>query len=306
MFQFLFLALIIPLVPVGLIFGWGLDSTQRAGIEARLAGDMLGSMPVGALIAGMLSFFLGEFLLPPYTQRVFIGKTSRTTQRAFFLACLLFVAWVVITVSTGVLLRDVLPQEPTPDAVLLKAIDRMTPSGWAVKGVLCAAIAAVIMSVQDSFVLSAGTCFVHDFYRVARPNAAHPELLLGARLAMVATGLLGWLFSMTLPSLIEGLLYLYTFWSPTVVPPLVLAILGAPAHRRSGLAAILVGGAVTAVWEFVLGQPGGVPSIVVGLVANQVGYWLPVALFGRTPATTPRDESGVVRAIPANLQRVGA
>ena len=56
-------------------------------------------------------------------------------------------------------------------------------------------------------------------------------------------------------------------------PPLVIGLLWKGVPKASGLAGIIAGATVAAIWEWGLGNPYGVPSLVAGLVANQIAFW---------------------------------
>jgi Na+/proline symporter len=62
-------------------------------------------------------------------------------------------------------------------------------------------------------------------------------------------------------------------WAPTVVAPLVIGLLWKGAPKAAGIAGILAGAAGAALWEWGLGNPYGVPSLVAGLAANQTAFW---------------------------------
>ncbi|MEZ5366066.1 MAG: hypothetical protein R2748_27965 [Bryobacterales bacterium] len=68
-----------------------------------------------------------------------------------------------------------------------------------------------------------------------------------------------------------------------MVAPLVIGLLWKDAPKAAGLAAIVAGAIAAGVWEWGLGNPYTVPSLVAGLVANQLAFW-GVALTQRRTA----------------------
>ena len=65
-------------------------------------------------------------------------------------------------------------------------------------------------------------------------------------------------------------------YRPTVVAPLVIGLLWRNVPKASGVVAMAAGAVVAAVWEWGLANPWGVPSLVAGLVANQLAFWIVV------------------------------
>lgn len=270
-FQFVVIAIIIPLVPIMLVFGIGLDETTTALVQDQMDGELWGSIPAMTFIGLFLSFLLGETLAPAYTQRIFVGRTTRGTQRAFLLAGVLFVPWAFLLLTSGILLRPVIG-DVEPDSVLITGIIKIMPIGM--KGLCCAALCSIIMSTMDSFLNSGATSFVYDIYLpLFGGNSKNREGLLAARVATVVIGASGFVFSVVFPSLIGALLNIYTLWAPTVVLPAVLAAFGIRTSVGSGLYAIIAGGLAAGLWAWWLAEPFGIPAVIPGLLANQFAYW---------------------------------
>ena len=95
-----------------------------------------------------------------------------------------------------------------------------------------------------------------------------------SKLTTVLIGAGGVAAALSLPDVFELLVYTYTLWAPSVIPPLVVALLwGRPRERRvspwSAAPAVVAGMTTTFVWgHSVLGEPFGVPAVVAGVVAN--------------------------------------
>jgi SSS family solute:Na+ symporter len=89
----------------------------------------------------------------------------------------------------------------------------------------------------------------------------------------VFIGVLGTLLALKLPSFVDGLMYCYTLWAPTIVLPLVIAVLMEKPCKKAGPAAIVVGGVATGIWEWGMSCPFGVPSLVIGVLFNQIAFW---------------------------------
>ena len=159
----------------------------------------------------------------------------------------------------------------TGDTVFLKTMEMYLPVGML--GLVLAAIFGIIMSSQDSCLHSASVAFSIDIYQTIRPEASDKTLLAYSRYAVVAIGVIAVIFALLVPGLVQALLIVYTLWAPTVVAPLVIGLLWRGVPKACGMAGIVAGAAAAAIWEWNLGNPYGVPSLVAGLAANQLAFW---------------------------------
>lgn len=213
-------------------------------------------MPRADLIALCVSFLLGEALIPPYANRALAADSAETSRRAFVLAGLFSILWFLMLVVIGyaggaVISADVLAHG---DAALMTVGHHLLPSGlW---GLLIVGVAAVVMSSQESVLNAGAVAFVRDIVLPNKPHLKERAQLIVAKAATLILGVLGIWIALQAPSIIEGLLVCYALWAPTVLPPLVWALLGLPTNRLSGTLAILGGaaGAGVALFEYGTGS----------------------------------------------------
>jgi len=109
----------------------------------------------------------------------------------------------------------------------------------------------------------------------------------------LGVGLFATAVAMFSPSIIDGLLIIYSLWAPSVLPPLVLGLLIKRPPRVAGLASMLTGIALSVIWQFALHEPGKMPALLVGLVGNLTVYALCILLGSRyrgetTPEVPPQ------------------
>jgi SSS family solute:Na+ symporter len=184
---------------------------------------------------------------------------------------------MLVVVTIGIIGRAALP-DATGDTVFLQTMQEFLPIG--VLGFVLAGIFGIIMSSQDSCLHSASVAFSIDLYQMARPQASQETLLKYSQYAVGVIGVIAVIFALLVEGLVQALTIVYTMWAPTVVAPLVIGLLWRKAPKASGVAAMAAGALGAAVWEWGLGNPYGVPSLVAGLVANQIAFWA-VALSQR-------------------------
>jgi SSS family solute:Na+ symporter len=115
-------------------------------------------------------------------------------------------------------------------------------------GLLVAALLAVVMSTASSYLNSIAVVFTKDIYLpFVNPRLSRHGRLWTERALSVVVGVAATVFAVTVPSIVDALLYSYSLWAPTVIIPLLAAVLFGVRSRPAALSAIVVGGAVTAV-----------------------------------------------------------
>lgn len=267
--QFILLAIAVPLVLY--YSGYTFQFEQLASqIPAQFL-TWHGGYSLLTMSALFLSFLLGEALVPPYCSRALAARDAGQARLGFVMAGIFGLAYFAVVVTIGVVGRVSL-SDASADSVFLEVIKHSLPVGMV--GILLSGLVGIMISTQDSFMHSASVAFSIDLYQGFNSTADPRRQLWYSR---VVTGLIGLgaiIFALRVPSMIDALLVVYTLWAPTVVAPLVIGLLWRRAHPASGLLAMLSGAVVTAIWEWGLGNPSGIPSLVPGLIANQAAFWV--------------------------------
>lgn len=276
--QFAIFAIAIPLL---LWF-----ATVRGGVDLELV-EIKGWSQMHAAIGGMtllqavglfLSFFLGETLIPPYANRALAASSPGTARSGFLAGAGYSIIWFSMVVGLGVVASVVIPDSKPDDAFMSLAI-KFLPHG--LLGVLVVAIAAIIMSSQESVLNAGAVSFTRDIRDVlsAIPLTDANRLSL-SRFSTLVMGTIAAILAYFAPSIIDGLLIIYSIWAPSVLPVFLLAILFHKPVRAAGTAAMVAGAITSLVWQFGLKEPGQVPAILIGLSANLSTYGV-IALFSK-------------------------
>lgn len=274
--QFALFAIAIPILLWFVVAKGGVD---LKGAETKGWSQM--QVAIGAMtplqVAGLLlSFFLGETLIPPYANRALAASSSGTARRGFLGGAGYSIIWFSMVVCLGVVASVVIPDIKPDDAFMSLAV-KFLPHG--LLGVLVVAIAAIIMSSQESMLNAGAVSFTRDIR-----DALSTILLTDAnrlslsRLSTLIMGTIAAMLAYNAPSIIDGLLIIYSIWAPSVLPVFLIAILLHKPVHAAGTAAMVVGALTSLVWQFGLKEPGQVPAILVGLTANLSTYGI-VALF---------------------------
>ncbi|MBL1458891.1 MULTISPECIES: sodium:solute symporter family protein [unclassified Methylophaga] len=268
--QFIVLAFGIPMtLYFGLqhVGGWQAMQNNLPATHFTLPTEPLA---VIALLSLFMTFMLGETLVPPYLQRLLIGKSSKDVIRGSLLSGLFSIPFFAITGLIGLV---ALAMQPSLDANLAMpyVIQQAVPP--ILQGIVAAAIVSIIMSSADSFLNSASIAFSNDIVRPLRktPLTAKAELML-ARVVTLLVGIASMVFALSIDSVIDILIYAYNFWAPTVLVPLTMAILGCYVSRKRFIAGAVAGIGSAIVWNVVLQQPWQIDALVVGFFANLIAF----------------------------------
>lgn len=164
---------------------------------------------------------------------------------------------------------------------------------------LLAAIAAIIVSTADSFLLVPATNLVRDVYqRFISPQASQKLILLYSRLAVLGLGVLAYVMIAAFEEILQAVVSAYTIYGASITPALLAVFFWPRATGAGGTASILTGSAVAVIWEvsraFFLGgdtYPLGVETIYPALLASTL------ALVVVSLATSPQPDKARAFAV---------
>jgi SSS family solute:Na+ symporter len=246
------------------------DLSVVARDAARLGSEAAAKMQGWQVVGVVVSFFLGEALIPPYVNRALAAKSQATASKGFVLAGLFCVIWLAMVSFLGIAAHGVLPPESPGDGVFITLGRTLLPVG--LFGVLLAAVLAIVMSSQEAVLNAGSVSAVRDIIGVVAPRQTKAHSLMLARVFTFVFALVAIFAAQYAPSIIDGLLLLYSIWAPTILVPLLLGLYLRRTRPLAGVLSIVAGGGVSLLWQAVLGEPGGVPAILVGLAAALAAY----------------------------------
>ena len=260
-------------IPAALVFGivkLGGFSAIKAAAPAghfSIPGD---AMTIGAFLSLFLTFLLGETLVPPYVQRLFMGKNSAHTARGTMLSGIFSIPFFVITGAIG-LVALALDPKPEANLALPYVIHTVLPVG--VRGIVAAGLISIVMSSADSFLNGAATSCINDVVKPLRKNPLpeRQELLL-AKLTNCFVGVLAVIFAVKIKSVLDILIYAYNFWAPIILIPLAAVLLGFRVTKAGFIAGTVAGASGVLIWNWMLKSPMGVEGLVVGVFCNLIAF----------------------------------
>lgn len=216
---------IVLIIALPLVFLLGLN--QVGGMKAILSipnFDAMGSDIPWFAIAGLfLSFFFGETLVPPYVQRLLIGKDIQSTVQGTLWSGLLSFPFFLMIGLIGLIAHKLNPGI-NPNMALPYVIQTVMPIG--LKGLAVAGMIAVIMSSADSFLNAAGIAAAHDVIKPLKGIAGKHKELIISRFTTLTVGVMGAGFAASTESVLDILLHAYNFWTPFILVPLIAGIMG--------------------------------------------------------------------------------
>lgn len=262
--QFLLLVIGMPvLLVLAVVAGGGAEAVYER-IPSQLLSPLNGSS-LPAFLSLFFSMMCGEALAPPYMQRLLIGRTPQATARGTIASGLFSIPFFLVTAGIGLTARA-LAVTDTAATAMPDLIMAILPVG--LRGLMMAAMVSVILSAADGFLNGATVSLVCDTILPRFPHLSDRRQLWLLRGVNLATGLLALVLSLAVPHVFSALLLAYSFWSPAVLIPLAAALLGIPSDSRTFRRSVLVGCAVSLLWNFWWHNPWGIDGCLPGIVAN--------------------------------------
>ena len=262
-------------LPAALVFGivkLGGFSAIKAAAPAGHFSIPAEGMTICAFLSLFLTFLLGETLVPPYVQRLFMAKDAGHTARGTMLSGIFSIPFFAITGAIG-LVALTLDPELDPNMAMPYVVSTVLPIG--IRGIVIAGIISIVMSSADSFLNGAATCCINDVVKPLRrnPMSERSELLL-AKLTNCLVGILAVVFAIKIPSILDILIYAYNFWAPIIVVPLAAVLLGVRVTKAGFLAGTLAGAVGTLAWNYLLKTPAGIEGLAIGVFCNLFSFVL--------------------------------
>jgi len=264
-FQFVVLSVGIPLT---LIFGIH-HAGGWAAVKSAVPATHFSALGTGRTLLQLavlfLSFVFGETLVPPYVQRLFLSKESKHTAKGTLWSGIFSFPFFTITGLIGIVALAIKP-DLDPNLSMPFVIDSVLPIG--LKGIVIAGVISIVMSSADSFLNASAVAFTNDIVKPLSKKYNSSSELLQVRLINVLTGIIAIIFAVKIKSILDILLYSYNFWSPIVLAPLAMAILGFKTKAKHFIAGAIAGVIGVIIWNFILKNPAGLDGLIIGLFCN--------------------------------------
>jgi SSS family solute:Na+ symporter len=218
---------------------------------------------------------------PGLIQKAYGAESVRALRVGVALNGAALMVFAFLPVLLGITGRAGLSQPVAPDLVLPTVLTELLPA-W-IGALALAAVFSTEVDTCDAILFMISTSVSKDlFQRYVRPAATDRELLLVARVAAVAGGILGVLLSIYLSTIVQAMTVFYSLLGVSLFVPVLGGLYSRRAGQTEALAAIVAGVVVLLVVRF--GVAGGYPWLdptLSGLIAAAVAF-LGAMMFRRT------------------------
>jgi SSS family solute:Na+ symporter/sodium/proline symporter len=258
------LVIVLPMIVIQ-AGGWGaIEATGGSELFDTFNGEVQPLSAWNFMLPSML-LLMGESNM---FGRFFSAKSSGVAKHAV-------IGWIVgvalletVVIAIGVAGRGMFPNiaELYPDVANASevVIPHMIISSVhpALGVVLVAALAAVIVSTADSFLLTPATNIVNDIWkRFFQPTLDGSREIIVLRSVVVGLGVWAFIQVQFFPNILAAALYAYTMYGAAITPAVLAAFFWKRASVAGGVASIATGMTVTLLWQWFIQprlDPGGV------------------------------------------------
>ena len=156
-----------------------------------------------------------------------------------------------------------------PEMAMIGIIRKVLPVG--LSGVIISAMMAIVLSTADSFLNSAAVSAINDVYLpLKHGNVGQKEKLMIVRIANIIIGIIAVLVALLVPRLLDILTLSYSFWAPTLLPILLLSILGLNLSKKSVWIGVISGIGSSLYWNLILNKPYSIDGLLIGFAINMI------------------------------------
>ena len=230
-----------------------------------------------------LALLAPSFIVSPgLLQKVYGARDARTVSIGVFVNAIVLLVFAAVPPVLGMLSRALHPDLANGELALPTLLrDDLPP--W-LGALALAALFSAEVSSADAVLFMLSTSIARDLYvGHLRPAADDLDQLRAARVAAVASGVLGVMVAIWAGTIIGLMRLFYSLLSASLFVPVVAGLFVPRAGRRQALASMLAGVVTTAALHVATGGAGvaGVAPVLWGLLASGLG--LLVALAWRAP-----------------------
>ena len=261
---------VILLVVIGLIVPVGVMGQVGgfAELKLQLGREYFEFSPDISMLGYTFTSFLYFVAGPPYWQRAFAAKSSRSATRGSLGGNIIIIFYTFAVVIIGICAACIYPSvsESETEMVLLMVTEMFFPP--IVYALTIASIISVIMSTTDSYlILSAQTVTTDIIYKVTKQRS-QKETVIISRISVVVVGVFAVLYALKMSNIFEAMMLSMTQFSAAVAVPALAALFSKKVTREGMISSMLSGLVSSIVWSGVLHNPWGISEAISGSVIS--------------------------------------
>lgn len=216
-----------------------------------------------------------------FYQRLFAARNEVTAKRACFTGGLFLVVISLFPAIIGIGARAHFPALTDGGSALPKMIREVFPIG--IGAVILAALLAAIMSSADSLLTAGTSHFIKDFWiEIIQKGKEFNEkkMLRLSRISTVVIGVLALAIALSIPFIIDTIIYSYAMYTAGVFVPVIGGFLWKGATGAGAMSALISGSLLAVIGIITKANIGGIPVEVYSALISLVLFIL-VSLFTR-------------------------
>lgn len=217
-------------------------------------------------IASYTVVYLLYFLAgPPYWQRSFASSSSKVASKGAIggNVIILFYSFAVTIIGVcALILYPSFPKGISHEMLIPLMVKESFPP--ILYALVITSLIAIVMSTIDSYLLLASQTLCTDLLLAIHPGVKQETQLKLSRYSVVVIGLLALVFALRMENILESLVLSMSYFASAIAIPAMAALLSKRA-KKLGITMGMIGGFLSSVlWKSVLGNPFGVPEVIVG------------------------------------------
>lgn len=253
-------AIVVPLVAFSHAGGVGEVVRTVAAAKPNLL--TLRSVSITELVGYILVYMLTAGSHAAYAQRIMASVDEKTAFRGSIISNVTSLLIALPIALTGLAAYKLFPNGINGEMTIPLVIATMFPP--VVKGLLIAALIALVISTADSFLLLLGTTAANDVYGILRPKTDSKKQLMLCRIFTVIGGLIALYFAINGGSIFNIMRTGGAAYGAGMFVPLVCACYWKKATTLGVNAGMLVGCFTTLVWNLTLKAATGINGVILG------------------------------------------
>lgn len=263
-------AVALPLA-ISAVGGWHAIRTVRADDPSYWSFWRAGPPGLMYLALQTPSFIISPGLL----QKVFGARDDRAVRIGVGLNALGLFLFAIVPAILGIIARDRFPNlESSNDALPMILVHLLPPLVGALG---LAAVFSAEISASDAVLFMLATSLSQDLYkRFVNPRASDARVLFIARLASIASAIVGVSLAIVLGSVVSALTIFYTLLSVSLFVPMLAGLYLPRSTTAEVMSSMACGVAAVIAVQIVAGGAGiaGLTPALIGLIAAAVAFAL--------------------------------
>jgi len=202
---------------------------------------MAGKSIIWLLVPTVMYTLIGQ----DFYQRLFAAKNKVTAKTASLVGGIFLIIISIFPAVIGMGAKAYFPGLTDGSLAIPQIVQQIFPIS--VGAIILAALLAAIMSSADSLLTAGTSHFIKDFWlEIIHPQKTFDEkqLLKLSRISTVTLGVIALIIALSIPMIIDVLIYSYTMYTAGVFIPVIGGILWKKGTKQGALSAIIGGGLV--------------------------------------------------------------